>query len=217
MFVVRTIYKFHNESTSTHKAELSKHGRHTGESPAALLVPRIGIVRSDRPLLFTLNLFIMRTKKQSTQRIPTLQVSYDPDPLPQHRVKLKCAMDAYRAIWQVWDKHLLHIQEQFGALFLDAHNRVIGFRILYTGTDKACLTDGRYVTAIALQVLAASVIIVHNHPSGLLKFTPSDISTTKQIRRALDVFNIQLVDHILITADGFTSFENNYPTLNYKK
>ena len=68
--------------------------------------------------------------------------------------------------------------------------------------------DLRLLFAVALQSLATSVILSHNHPSGNLSPSQADIALTKKIKEAGEVMNITLLDHIIITKEGYTSFQD---------
>jgi DNA repair protein RadC len=66
--------------------------------------------------------------------------------------------------------------------------------------------DPRVVFTIALKSLATSIIVAHNHPSGNLKPSDSDRDITKKLKSAGSLLDIQLLDHLIITKDGYTSF-----------
>jgi DNA repair protein RadC len=62
---------------------------------------------------------------------------------------------------------------------------------------------------MAIKSLSKGVIIAHNHPSGEKKPSSADVSMTKNMKTALGLFNIELVDHMIITKDGYYSFLDN--------
>ena len=70
------------------------------------------------------------------------------------------------------------------------------------------VVDFRLVAKYAIESLAVNVIIAHNHPSGNLTPSPQDLAITEKIKKGLEVFDIRLNDHIILTKDGFTSFSN---------
>ena len=96
-------------------------------------------------------------------------------------------------------------QEHFVLLTLDGARRLIGNRIVTIGTLMSSLVHPREIFALAIEDRAASIIIAHNHPSGLLEVSSSDREVTKRIREAGDIIGIRLDDHIIVSGDEFIS------------
>lgn len=90
-------------------------------------------------------------------------------------------------------------QEVFGCLFLNQQHQVICFKELFTGSVNQAQIYPREVVKAALLNNATSVIISHNHPSGYLKPSQADIQITQQLNQALDLMDIDLLDHIIVT------------------
>jgi DNA repair protein RadC len=65
--------------------------------------------------------------------------------------------------------------------------------------------DPQLVAKYAIESLAKAVVLAHNHPSGNLTPSSQDLDITKRIRAGLDLFNITLLDHIILTSDHYTS------------
>ncbi|HEV7426845.1 MAG TPA: DNA repair protein RadC [Thermoanaerobaculia bacterium] len=99
-------------------------------------------------------------------------------------------------------------QEHLGALFLDSRSRVLREREIYVGTASKALVSTREVIRFALDANATGVVLYHNHPSGDPSPSREDISYTKKIRRSLKLVDVQLVDHIIAGAHGFTSMSS---------
>jgi len=100
----------------------------------------------------------------------------------------------------------IEIQEHFIAIYLNQANKIIGYYHHSTGTINATMVDVEIVAAVALKTLAKSVIISHNHPSGNLKPSEADRQLTRRIKEALKLFDISLLDHIIVTNQGYYSF-----------
>ena len=77
--------------------------------------------------------------------------------------------------------------------------------LLTIGTLTASLVHPREVFADAITDRAASIIIAHNHPSGNLEASEADKQVTHRIRKAGEILGIELIDHLIITKNGFTS------------
>lgn len=98
-------------------------------------------------------------------------------------------------------------QEHFVVITLDGANRMIQKRIITVGTVNASLVHPREVFADAITDRAASIVVAHNHPSGTLEPSQPDREVTKRLREAGVLLGIQLFDHIIVTADGYTSVD----------
>jgi DNA repair protein RadC len=88
--------------------------------------------------------------------------------------------------------------EQFRLLFLDAKNRLVADEVHQTGTIDETPVYPREVAKRALELGAAALIVVHNHPSGDPTPSKADIAITKEIAAALATLNIQLHDHLIL-------------------
>lgn len=91
--------------------------------------------------------------------------------------------------------------EVFCCLLLDSRHRVIGFEELFRGTIDGAIVHPREVLRLALSRNAASVILVHNHPSGNAEPSPDDRKITVRVRDALALVDIKVLDH-LVVGDG---------------
>ena len=98
-------------------------------------------------------------------------------------------------------------REQFRALFLDKRNRLLRDELVAHGTIDHAPVYPREVVRRALEVSAAAVILVHNHPSGDPEPSRADIEMTRQIVDAARVFNLQVHDHLVIGRQGTASFK----------
>jgi DNA repair protein RadC len=98
-------------------------------------------------------------------------------------------------------------QEHFICISLSGAGEVIQSRVVTIGTLNHSLVHPREVFAGAITDRAASVICVHNHPSGSLEASPQDVAITRQLQEAGAILGIQLLDHIIITRAGFSSLK----------
>ena len=96
--------------------------------------------------------------------------------------------------------------EVFGALFVTAQNRLIGYRELFRGTLTQAAVYPREVVKEALAVNAAAVILVHNHPSGLPEPSVADQTLPVRLKAALEMVDVRVLDHFIVAADQSTSF-----------
>lgn len=96
-------------------------------------------------------------------------------------------------------------QEHFVCIALNGAGEVLGNRIITIGLLNHSLVHPREVFADAITDRAASVICVHNHPSGSLEPSSQDIAITTQLKEAGSILGIQLIDHIIVTRTGHVS------------
>lgn len=89
-------------------------------------------------------------------------------------------------------------EESLGILCLDARKSIIARQILVRGTVGEAPVYPRMVAEAALRMHASAVILVHNHPSGVLEPSAEDIKVSEQVRCALETLEIKLLDHIIV-------------------
>ena len=96
--------------------------------------------------------------------------------------------------------------EIFAAIFLNTKNRVIAGVELFQGSISSCAVTPREVVKTALFYNAASVIFLHNHPSGDLTPSIADEKLTKCLQQVLHVIDVQVLDHIVVSGAESSSF-----------
>ena len=96
--------------------------------------------------------------------------------------------------------------EEFWILQLNRANHVIGRARISAGGVSGTVVDSKMVFKPAIEVLATSIILVHNHPSGNLKPSQADIELTRKLKEAGKHLDIAVVDHIIVAYSGFYSF-----------
>lgn len=96
-------------------------------------------------------------------------------------------------------------QEHFCCITLNGAGEVLGNRVVTVGLLNHSLVHPREVFADAITDRAASIICVHNHPSGSLEPSPQDIAITAQLKEAGSLVGIQLIDHVIVTKTGYVS------------
>ncbi|CAM1334961.1 RadC family protein [Tenacibaculum aestuariivivum] len=96
--------------------------------------------------------------------------------------------------------------EEFWVLYLNNSNKILAKHQLSKGGFTATLVDVRLLYQKALQLSAVGVIVSHNHPSGKLSPSESDIQLTKKIKEAGRTLDIKLLDHLIITQKAYFSF-----------
>ena len=148
----------------------------------------------------------MQTTIQNLQ-VYEIQLSYQPNKTAYNGSKISSSRGAFNYFSQSFNDKLMSVQEQFLVIFLNRSNKPLGVLKLSTGGINSTVADIRLIMATALKSLSSAIIIAHNHPSGELKPSQSDIQLTKQIKDACMLFDLQLLDHLILNPVGeYSSF-----------
>jgi DNA repair protein RadC len=99
-----------------------------------------------------------------------------------------------------------HKHEVFAVMFLNRANRINHLEVISEGGITGTVADPRIILRKALEEEAVSLILCHNHPSGNLKPSKSDEELTRKIKEASQYFDIRILDHIIVSEDGWFSF-----------
>ena len=143
----------------------------------------------------------MKKFKSKLREVSAVYKSY---PTVQN-VKISCSMDVNDFVRNVYPV-AINIREAMVVLFLNNSNRTVGYSIASIGGITGTLLDVRLLLRDALLTQSTGVILVHNHPSGSLKPSHSDIALTEKVKKAALVMDIKLLDHLILTDCGFYSF-----------
>jgi DNA repair protein RadC len=103
----------------------------------------------------------------------------------------------------------IEIYESFFLLLLNNQNQTIGYAKISQGGITGTVVDVRIVAKYVVDSLATGIILAHNHPSGNINPSSADISITNKVKEAMKLFDVTVVDHIILTADSYYSFSDN--------
>ncbi|MFQ2919317.1 RadC family protein [Aeromonas allosaccharophila] len=95
--------------------------------------------------------------------------------------------------------------EVFAMLFLDNQHRILAYEELFRGTLSSASVYPREVVKRALAINAATLMLVHNHPSGHPEPSRADIEITQRLQSALELVDIRLLDHLVVGGEGAVS------------
>jgi DNA repair protein RadC len=96
-------------------------------------------------------------------------------------------------------------REQFCVLHLDVRHRLISREVVSIGHLSSALVHPREVFKAAILANAASVALVHNHPSGDAEPSKEDLDITRRLVRAGELLGIPVLDHVIVTSSGYCS------------
>ena len=116
------------------------------------------------------------------------------------KAKINCSRDINEYVRQFYFDDI-SIFESFFIVLLNSHLNTIGYAKISQGGTTQTLVDPKLVAKYAIDTLACSVILCHNHPSGNITPSQSDKDLTNKIKDTLEIFNCKVLDHIIITPD----------------
>lgn len=99
--------------------------------------------------------------------------------------------------------------EVFLVIFLDVKNQIIDTKIFASGTIDTIVLHPKMIAEEALAHKASGLIVVHNHPSGSVEPSGSDLDFTRNLQRALNLLEIRLVDHLVVASGAAYSFRDH--------
>lgn len=138
--------------------------------------------------------------------VAEIEISYKPTVKPSQRPKIGTPKEVYQLLIDTWDMAKIELVEQFKVMLLNRGKRVLGVCTLTTGSVTGTIADPKQVFAVALKANASEVIIAHNHPSGNLMPSKADYELTYRMKTVGDYLELKVVDHIIVTVEGFYSF-----------
>ena len=163
------------------------------EQKASLTTPK----NQNKELLNQISLF----------QVSEINVTYRPKVKASERPKVSTSKEVYDLLFNNWDLDKMELLEQFKILLLNRANRVIG--IYEVSSVAGTVADPKLIFSTALKSCASSVILSHNHPSGNLKPSQADIALTNKIKAAGNFLDISVLDHVIITSEGYYSFADD--------
>ncbi|MBI6119642.1 JAB domain-containing protein [Salegentibacter maritimus] len=135
-------------------------------------------------------------------KVNEIAISYSGSIKTKLLPKVSSSRDAANLLYKHWDKQNIELYESFKMLLLNNSNKVKGIYTLSKGGITGTLVDVRIVFAVVLKSVTTSIILAHNHPSGTLKPSQPDKMLTEKIKKAGKLFDIKILDHIILSPDG---------------
>lgn len=109
-------------------------------------------------------------------------------------------------VYEATSKYRAKRQEHFIVITLDGANQIIKIHTVTVGLVNRTIVHPREIFYRAIKDLSTSIMLVHNHPSGFTNPSQEDIDITQRLKKAGEIIGIPVVDHIIISKRGYTSF-----------
>jgi DNA repair protein RadC len=138
--------------------------------------------------------------------VAEVELVYKSKVKPSERPQVKSSKESYNLLLQTWDQNRIEFVEQFKVILMNRANRVLGIYVLSTGGVTGTVADPKLVFIAALKSNSCNIILSHNHPSGDLKPSKADEDLTNKIKQAGILLDIKVLDHIIVTSEGYYSF-----------
>ena len=145
--------------------------------------------------------YIMKELKSFAKEVQAKYIKKD----NLHNIKVTGSQSVAEFIKKVYPVEIDY-REAFMCLYLNRANNTISFTVVGLGGISGTVADPKVIFQHALLCNASSVILIHNHPSGNLKPSQSDITLTEKIKKAGSFLDIPILDHVIITEDSYFSF-----------
>lgn len=136
-----------------------------------------------------------------------VKLTYKSNVKASDRIQIKNAEDAASLFFKTWDMDTIEHVEKVKMIMLNRANRVLGITTISKGGLSGSVIDTRVILQYAIKANAAAIILAHNHPSGNLGASEADKKITRNVREALKLVDIQLLDHLILT------YEEKYFTI----
>ncbi len=138
--------------------------------------------------------------------IPQISISVTYDAPRNTGYCITNSYDTYKLLLQTWNYHTVNWIESCYVICLDRRNSVTGIFLLAIGGPSICIIDVKALLMLLINTNSSGLIISHNHPTGNLKPSNSDIAITAKIKNVVEMLDISLLDHVIFTENGYYSF-----------
>lgn len=145
------------------------------------------------------------TRQNNPFDVSEIELTYKTKISAKERPKITSSTDALNILRNSWSDESIELFEEFKILLLNRANRVLGVVEISKGGMTATTADPKMIFGAALKAAACGIILSHNHPSGSLTFSQADIDLTSKCKMGGKLLEIQVLDHIILTRDGYVS------------
>ena len=141
--------------------------------------------------------------------VSEVELTYKNNVPYNQRQKISNSQGAYEILTNLFPENTMDYRETFIVLYLNRANQVLGYSVISQGGTSNTTVDIKMVIQTALLANASCIMLAHNHPSGNLRPSSDDNRITNRIIEAARLFDITVLDHIIITNESYYSFRDN--------
>lgn len=136
------------------------------------------------------------------------EVTLQYKPLREKQGKVISSQEAYNILLPTFREGTIEYREYAKVLYLNQQCELVAYNTVSEGGISETPVDVRMIMQGALLTNATQVILAHNHPSGNLKPSIQDDQLTERLRKACEIMRINLVDHLIMTSNGYYSYKD---------
>lgn len=147
--------------------------------------------------------------QRTLSRIAEIEIIYNPPFRIPDCPLARSSNELYSILKDNWNLNQISLREEFKIILLSTDLRILGISTIASGGRSAVAIDSKLIFSTTLLANARGIILAHNHPSGNLVPSQSDIDITAKINEGGKLLDIEVFDHIIITKDnGYFSFKD---------
>ncbi|MEZ4938760.1 MAG: JAB domain-containing protein [Crocinitomicaceae bacterium] len=146
---------------------------------------------------------------QKNYRPPEVNLIFDPPKSIISNPTMTSSKDVEKIFRRHWPKGKMGLQEHFYMMMLNRNNAILGISQIGIGGTAYVPIDLKIVFATAVKACSNSLIFAHNHPSGNLKPSQSDLEITKKLAAGAKILDMQVLDHLILTPWNYYSMADD--------
>jgi DNA repair protein RadC len=185
-----TYYETRANRTDFSSKAMTGIGEFRYDKQREIIIGKIGNIKPLESLVPQVKIRLTRGKKVYTNKITTIQSCVD-------------------ILRKFIGKGQIETQEFFAVMYLNNNNNVLGVYIVGMGGYTSVVAETRLILSAGLRIGATGLVLCHNHPSGNLQPSEADKQVTKKIEAGAKFHDMKVLDHIILTKDGYFSFASD--------
>jgi len=146
---------------------------------------------------------------ENLYEVNQVKLTYKTKQKASERPQINGSKTTYDLLLKCFDTDTIELKESFKILLLNRANRVLGVMNVSDGGITGSLVDTRLIMQSVILSNATQIIIAHNNPNGDLTPCTKDCFITKRIKKACEIMDIELLDHLIITTESYYSYADN--------
>jgi len=131
-------------------------------------------------------------------QVAEIDIIYRPKIKASERPHVKNSQDAVKIFRMFFNDDTIEHHEEFKVMLLNRGNKVLGIKNLSSGGTSGTVVDVVHILQLAIKTNARGIVLCHNHPSGNLSPSQSDIEITKKIKTAAAFHDLSVIDHLIV-------------------
>ena len=143
----------------------------------------------------------------SISKCHEVQIHYK-RPLIKNMAKVSSSREVCKLLKEHINLNQLDYKEFFWVMVLSNANHVLGISQISVGSTRGTMVNIKEVYQLGLLMNASGLIVAHNHPSGILRASQSDIELTKKLSEGAKLLDLKLLDHLILTSESYMSFSD---------